>query len=188
MLPRGWMVQLRNDERAYGWISIGLHWLSFLMAVGLFAVGLYMVGLTYYDPLYHQLPEWHKLAGAVLALPTLLRLGWVLLNRPPPLLADSPWQRLMARGVHGVLYLLLLALPITGYLITTAEGDALAAFNLTLLPAITTFDPHTVDWAGRLHLWSGWALILVAAVHGLAALKHHFLDRDTTLIRMLKSS
>lgn len=176
---------LKNTDDRYGILSVLLHWVSLVLVVALFAVGLYMVGLTYYDPLYHELPEWHKLFGLILAFLSVFRILWVFVSRPPAILAVAGWQVVAARAAHGLLYLLLLILPITGYLISTAEGSSLTAFEWVLFPGFMELSPERADWVGNLHLWAAWCLIGLGSVHGLAALKHHFLDHDSTLTRML---
>jgi len=181
----GVALVLKNTQDRYGILSVLLHWVSLVLVVALFAVGLYMVGLTYYDPLYHELPEWHKLVGWILALMTAFRILWVFVSRPPEILATATWQVVAAKAAHGLLYLLLLILPVTGYLISTAEGSSLTAFEWVLLPGIMELSPELADWAGNLHLWAAWGLIGLGTLHGLAALKHHFLDHDSTLTRML---
>lgn len=179
------MPLLGNTTTGYGLVSIILHWLSFLMVCGVFAVGFYMVELTYYDPLYHELPEWHKLWGFALALTTLIRLLWKAVNPRPELLSGRRWEVLMARSMHGFLYCLLLLLFLTGYLMTVAEGKALTAFEFTLMPALLELNPQQVDLAGVLHWGIAWLLMAMMGLHGAAACKHHFIDRDQTLIRML---
>jgi len=179
------MPLIGNTATCYGLVSIVLHWLSFLMVCGLFALGLYMVGLTYYDPLYHVLPEWHKLWGVVLALITLVRLLWKVFNPRPKLLSGRRWEVYLARGMHALLYCLLLLLFLTGYLITVAEGKALSAFEYTLVPALLELSPQQADWAGVLHRGIAWLLMSMIGLHGAAACKHHFIDRDSTLMRIL---
>ena len=178
-------MRLKNTTSDYGMVSVLVHWLSALLAVGVFGLGLNMVGLSYYDPLYHELPEWHKFLGVALALITLFRLLWCVISTPPLLLAKQSWQKMAARLAHGLLLLGLVVLPVTGYLIVTAEGKALLLFDLALLPALIELSPTQTDWVGRLHLWSAWGLIGMALVHAAAALKHHFVDADRTLTRML---
>ncbi|MEE2732299.1 MAG: cytochrome b [Pseudomonadota bacterium] len=176
---------LANSESGYGLVSVLLHWLSALLTILLFGVGLYMVGLSYYDPLYHELPEWHKSVGVVLALLSLFRVVWRVLSGPPAPLAEKRWQGAAARLVHATMLALLILLPVTGYFIVTAEGKPLMVFELTLLPALLELTPNQTDLVGRWHLWGAWALIGLAALHAAAALKHHFIDADRTLIRML---
>ena len=176
---------LKNTISTYGTVSVLVHWLSALLAFGLFGLGLYMVELSYYDPLYHELPEWHKSLGAALAVLTLFRIFWRMATTTPELLTKQPSQIFAARVAHALLLLFLLLLPITGYLIVTAEGKALLLFDLALLPAWLELTPEQTDWVGRLHLWSAWGLIGLALGHSVAALKHHFIDADRTLIRMV---
>ena len=178
-------VTLKNSTTEYGLVSLLLHWVSALLVLGLFGVGLYMVDLTYYDPLYHELPEWHKTVGSALALLTLGRLLWHRISKPPSLLISQPVMRKAARVGHACLLILLLVLPLTGYLIVTAEGKPMLLFGLALLPALMELTPEQTDNVGQLHLWSAWALIGLAVGHSGAALKHHFVDRDRTMIRML---
>lgn len=179
------MLPVRNSNVSFGILSIVIHWLSFVLVGGLFGVGLYMVDLTYYDPLYHELPEWHKAFGLMLGALTLVRLLWVVMSPVPAPLSDQGWQRVLAKGAHFGLYLLLVAVVVTGYLICTAEGKTLMAFELPLLPAMVELSPQQAELAGLLHRWLAWALVLLAGGHGLAALKHHIVDRDRTLVRML---
>lgn len=176
---------LKNTKSTYGTVSVLVHWLSALLVFALFGLGLYMVELSYYDPLYHELPEWHKTLGVVLAVLTLFRLLWRVFSITPALLAEQPWQVMVARLAHVLLLLSLLILPVTGYLIVTAEGKALLLFDLAVLPALLELTPEQTDWVGRLHLWSAWGLIGLALGHSAAALKHHFIDADRTLVRML---
>jgi len=179
------VLLIKNTTARYGAVSILIHWVSFLMVAGLFGVGLYMVELTYYDPLYHELPEWHKLFGVILGGLTLIRLVWICFSRPPKVLTEQRWQAVLAKMVHGLLYLILLLLLISGYLISTAKGAPLVSFDVQLLPALVTLEPNQVDLAGLLHYWVAWGLVGVVSLHALAALKHHFIDQDQTLTRIL---
>jgi cytochrome b561 len=86
---------------------------------------------------------------------------------------------------HGLLYLLLFALMVSGYLISTADGRGLEVFDWFAIPATLSGLKGQEDLAGEVHLYLAWSLILLAALHALAALKHHFIDRDITLKRML---
>jgi cytochrome b561 len=79
----------------------------------------------------------------------------------------------------------ILILFLSGYLIVTAKGDPLTVFDWFSIPALLTDQKGWSDWMGAVHLWAGWLIILLASLHALAALKHHFIDRDGTLKRML---
>ena len=180
LVPMRW----RNDRMGYGLAAILLHWTMAVLVVGLFVLGDYMVGLDYYHPWYRAAPWWHQGLGVVLGLLWLLRLAWRLADPPPPPLG-APWERRAARLVHRLLYLLMLAVVVSGYLQSTADGRGVDLFGWLELPAILHGLPGQADLAGAWHRWLAWALILLAALHTLAALKHHFIDRDDSLRRML---
>lgn len=178
-------MRLGNIAERYGLISLLLHWTVALSTIGLFALGLWMVGLGYYDPWYYKAPWWHKGIGAVVFALVFIR--WlVLLLSPVKALTQLPrWQHLIARLVHQSMNLLILFLGLSGYLIVTAQGQALVIFDRLRLPSIMNLPPDTADFIGQLHLWAAWLLIGLASVHALAALKHHFINKDATLKRML---
>ncbi len=93
--------------------------------------------------------------------------------------------RIGAAFGHGFLYLGLFAVMIAGYLISTADGVGIPVFGLFEIPAVVSGLPDQADNAGVVHLYLAWVLVVFAGLHGVAALKHHFIDRDATLTRML---
>lgn len=176
----------RNTEDGYGAISILLHWLEAAAIIGLFGLGLWMVDLTYYDAWYHTAPNVHKGIGVLLFLALVLRVAWRLIDPPPPPEPSlSPLERAASSLVHGLLYALLFATILSGYLISTGDGRPVEVFGLFAVPATVTGLPNQADTAGDVHLALAIAVIGLAAIHALAALKHHFIDRDCTLARML---
>ncbi len=176
---------IRNTTSAYGWVSIVFHWLMALAVFGLFGLGLYMVELTYYDAWYRGSLDLHKNTGVMLTLAWLLRLIWKLRNPQPHPLGNKIWEHKVAHLTHLLLYLLMLALFISGYLISTADGRAIDVFGWFELPATLT-RANQEDIAGAIHWALAWALMVIAGLHALAAIKHHWLDKDRTLVRMLK--
>ncbi len=108
-------------------------------------------------------------------------------GRPRELAEHLEWERLVAKIVHSMLYLLLFAVMISGYLISTADGRAIPVFDWFALPATLHGIEGQEDMAGEIHLFLAWSLIGLALLHAGAALKHHFIDRDRTLKRMLRS-
>ncbi|WP_035414959.1 MULTISPECIES: cytochrome b [Ferrimonas] len=177
---------LRNTQDRYGWITIALHWLSALAVFGLFGLGLYMVELTYYHPWYREAPLIHKSLGMLLLLATLFRLWWRFSNPSPNAPAgQGRATQVAAKLGHGAIYLLLLTLMVSGYLISTADGRAIDIFNWFSIPALIHGLPQQEELAGTVHAYAAWSLIVLAAGHGLAAVKHQFLDRDNTLGRMI---
>ncbi len=179
-------MKLRNHEDGYGLVAVLLHWLVAVTVFGLFGLGLWMTGLTYYDNWYRLAPWLHKGTGVVLLLLMAVRLAWRLLDpQPAPLPSHASWERRAAGIAHRLLYLLLFAVMLSGYLISTADGRPLEVFGLFSIPAAVTEIDNLEDVAGRVHLWLASSLVGLAAVHALAALKHSFFDHDRTLLRML---
>ncbi|AMB84042.1 cytochrome B [Pseudomonas agarici] len=179
-------MQLRNSSSRYGAISMLLHWGVALMVFGLFALGLWMVGLDYYSEWRKAAPDLHRSIGLSLFAVMVLRLIWRFISPPPP--APSHHGRLTrvsAKLAHGVLYLALFTLMFSGYLISTAEGVGITVFKLFDVPAWISSIPDQANVAGTVHLYLAWTVVIFAGLHGLAALKHHFIDRDATLTRML---
>lgn len=178
----------RNTHDGYGMVAIALHWVVALVVVGLFALGLWMVELTYYDPWYRRAPDIHKSIGVLLFATMLLRLAWRLTNpSPAPAPGVSEREHRLARLAHGLLYALLFAIMLSGYLISTADGRPIEVFGWFSVPATLARREAQADIAGELHLILAVTAIVIAALHALAALKHHFIDRDRTLLRMLRT-
>lgn len=179
-------LMLRNTSTEYGLITIALHWLVAVATIGLFILGLWMTELDYYDAWYNRGPELHKGIGILLLIAVVLRLAWRWLDPiPGPEPTHAPWERRLARITHAALYLLLIAMMIAGYLISTADGRPIDVFGLFSAPALISGLDNQEDIAGEIHELLAYALIGLAALHALAALKHHIIDRDRTLGRML---
>ena len=176
----------RSRTDRYGLVAILLHWWTALAVLALFPLGLWMTGLDYYHAWYRSAPDIHRGLGVLLAITVVLRLAWRLWDsRPDPVPGHSPTERRIARLVHGLLYGLLLLTAWAGYLISTADGRPVDVFGLFSVPATIHDITNQEDLAGTAHLVLAIALVSVAGVHALAALKHHILDRDRTLLRML---
>jgi cytochrome b561 len=178
---------LTNNANGYGWVSITMHWLIAVGVFGLFVLGLWMTGLDYYHAWYRRAPDIHRSVGALLAMVLLFRLFWRLAN-PTPVAVGRPstFVSRLAGGAHWLLVLLPLLIVVSGYLISTADGRALAVFDWFEIPALVSGVDNLEDRAGDVHYVLSLILIVLAAVHALAALKHHFLDHDATLRRMVK--
>ncbi|MCE8041699.1 cytochrome b [Billgrantia desiderata SP1] len=174
----------RNTRTGWGLVSIALHWLSALTIVGLFVLGWWMTGLGYFDPWYNLAPWWHRSLGMLLLFATLLRILWRLFQ-PTPQAQGSRFERIAAHLGHIALYVLMLTVMISGYLISTARGRGISIFDWFEVPALISGLPNQASIAGDIHWYSALALMLLAAGHTLAALKHHFIDRHDTVLRML---
>jgi cytochrome b561 len=180
-------MRLRNSRSGYGWIAIGLHWTAAIGIGAMLGLGLWMTSLDYYHAWYHRAPELHKSLGAVLALLFLARLLWRWTNPlPAPLPHWTALERQLSRWVHVALLLLPLALVLSGWLIATADGRPLRVFGLLEIPAWVTGMARQEDRAGIVHTALAWTTLLLIALHVGAALRHHFLRRDRTLLRMVR--
>lgn len=176
---------IKNNQSHYGWLSIVMHWLSAIVVFAMFGVGLWMVDLSYYSEWYQTAPHWHKSIGILLALLLVFRFVWnTLQGKPKPL--GSRLENVAAKFAHGVIYLLLLLIVVSGYLISTADDRPIEVFTWFAVPSLGELFENQADIAGELHFYFAAVLIGLAIIHGLAALKHHFIDKDATLTRMLK--
>jgi cytochrome b561 len=169
----------------YTAISIALHWLLAIAIIGMLGVGVWMTGLKT-SPTKIEVYSWHKWVGLTVLALAALRLIWRAYN-PPPLYAESVpvWQLRVATHTHRLMYLLMFAMPLTGWLQNSAAGFPLTWFGLFKVPALVARDKQAFALWQQVHEWLSWALMALVLLHVLAALKHHFMDRDDTLKRML---
>lgn len=177
-------MQIRNTSQGYGLLAIILHWMMALLIIAQFFLGQYMVDLDYYDPWYKAAPDFHRSLGVIIAILLILRLFWRLANVQPDGIG-KPWEQCIARWLHRLFYMLIVAVVLSGYLISTADGQGINVFNLFEIPATIHGYENQEDIAGEFHEWFTYLLLALAGLHALAALKHHFINRDYTLSRML---
>lgn len=165
-------------------IAIALHWLLALAIVGAFGVGLYMTSLPF-SPARLKLYNWHKWAGVTILALSALRLLWRLTHRPPADLPMPAWQAQAAHVTHGVLYVLFFAVPLAGWAYSSAAGFPIVWFGVLQLPDFVAKNPELAETFKMLHKFAAYGLALLVLAHVGAALKHHFIDRDGLLARML---
>jgi cytochrome b561 len=172
-------------SNAYTGVAIGLHWLIALALVASFSVGLYMHDLPL-TPMKLKIYSWHKWAGVTIFLFVLLRFSWRLTHRPPaPPVGMPAWQHKVAEATHYVLYALMLIIPISGWLMSSAKGFQTVWFGVLPLPDLLTKNEELGNLLQRVHMLLNFALAGLVAAHAGAALKHHLIDRDDVLTRML---
>ena len=178
-------MSLHNSKTGYGLFTIVIHWLSALVVFGLFILGWWMVDLDYYSSWYQTAPMWHVGVGVLLTVITIVRLIWRM-TQPMPTKIGSKWEQTLASITHLVFYVLIFTLFCAGYLLSTADGRGLEVFNWFVIPSLGELFTKQESISGDVHEIAAYVLIILAIVHALAALKHHFLNRDNTLSRMLK--
>ena len=165
-------------------VAKGLHWLMAVLILGLLALGIYMHELPL-SPQKLQLYSWHKWAGVGVFLLVWLRLAWRVTHRSPALPeAMSPLMRLAAHAGHAALYVLMVVIPLSGWLMSSAKGVQTVWFGVWPIPDLLGKDKALGDLLQELHEALNVLLMLTLAGHVLAALWHHFVLKDDTLRRM----
>ena len=174
-----------HSPRRYTGVAILLHWLIALLIFGMFPLGLYMHGLPL-SVRKLELYSWHKWFGITVLLLVLLRIVWRLGHRPPPLPDSVPrWQARAAEALHGLLYLLILCIPLSGWALSSASGIQVVWWGVLPLPNLLAPDHALARDLAWWHAWLNYTLAALVFAHVGAALKHQFIDRDGVLVRML---
>lgn len=165
--------------------AMSLHWLIALMLFGMFGLGLYMTELPL-SPTKLKLYSYHKWTGVSVFLLVLLRLTWRITHVPPPLPMSTPrWQVAAAAAGHHLLYLLMVIVPLSGWLMSSAKGFQTVWFGVLPLPDLLSKDEALGETLLLVHRFLNYFFMTVITGHVLAAIKHQFADRDGLLSRML---
>jgi cytochrome b561 len=164
--------------------AIHLHWIIAGLILCGFVLGWVMTSLAI-SPLRLRMVNWHKWVGISVLLLVALRTLWRLTHTPPVFRPMPRWQRWLANGVHGALYALLFALPVSGWFYSNAAGYPVVYLGLVRLPNIVSKDKLLSQNLHHLHHLLGLLLLTAVGLHVMAVIKHHFLDRDGTFSRML---
>ena len=154
--------------------------------LGLVWLGWWLVGLGYYDPWYNTAVMVHESLGMLVLALAVFKLLWMLYaSTPGPQAELAPFERGASRLVHGILFLSLFVVPVTGYWTSTSEGAPVGMFDWFDIPAVMPVSDPLRDWSIDVHYYGAYAVLVLAVLHAGAALKHQFLDRHGTLRRML---
>jgi cytochrome b561 len=178
-------MQLLNTRDRYGLLSISLHWLMLLLLIGVYSCielrEVYPKG----SETREALKTWHFVLGLTVFLLVWLRLAMAIIQQKP-LIKPLPerWQQLMARLSHGALYLLMIGMPIAGWLVLSGEGKVIPFYGLSL-PALMTENKQSAEYIENIHKTVGSYAYYLIALHAIAVLYHHYIKMDNTLIRML---
>lgn len=178
-------MQIKNTQLRYGAVAITLHWVMAALVIGMIVLGLYMVTL----PISLQKLKWygrHKEFGILILMLVTLRLGWRMGNRVPILPSILSWaEKAAAHLVHYLLYTLLILMPLTGWMNSSAAGLQVSFFGLFLLPDLVQPDESLRQFLSTLHKTMGYTLLVLICLHAIAALQHHYYYKDDILKRML---
>ena len=166
-------------------VAKGLHWLMAVLILGLLALGITMSDLPL-SPQKLTLYSWHKWLGVLVFVLVWLRLAWRVTHRPPPLTESlTPLMRLAAHIGHGALYALMVLIPLSGWLMSSAKGFQTVYFGVLPIPDMLDKNKEIGDLLALVHKSLNLLFVAVLAGHIGAALKHHFIDKDDILTRML---
>jgi cytochrome b561 len=173
-----------NAALRYTRTAQGLHWALAIMILGMVGLGFYMHDLPL-SPRKLQLYSWHKWAGVTVFLLVVVRLAWRATHPAPPLPATTSRPvAIAAHAAHALLYVLMLALPLSGWLMSSAKGFQTVWFGVLPLPDLLSKDAALGERLADLHEALAIALLALVGLHVAGALKHHFVDRDGLLARM----
>ncbi|HUX80241.1 MAG TPA: cytochrome b [Alphaproteobacteria bacterium] len=181
------MPQIKNTNQRYGIVSISLHWFMAALIFVLIGLGLYMVDLPDegFDMKKITLIVVHKELGMLVLFLVLIRLVWRIGSVMPLLPPHVPsWQKLAARCVHLSFYGFMIALPLTGWLMSSAGGFPVAILGLFTLPDLIEPNIYQMDFFIEIHNWLAYGLIGTIFIHIIAALMHQFIYKDDILKRI----
>jgi cytochrome b561 len=179
------MKTIKNSKENYGIIAISFHWIMAILIISIIAVGFYMSSMEN-SPDKFKFYGLHKSFGGLILGLVIFRLSWKLVNTAPELpLNMKSWEKIAAKSGHLALYFFMFAMPLSGWLMSSAAGFPVSFFGLFTLPNLVGPDNELRRFFGEAHEIMAFALIGVIAVHFMAALQHHFLKKDTVLTRML---
>jgi cytochrome b561 len=178
-------MPIRNTTAQWGLVSQLFHWIIVVLIVVQFVYGYKAYFATGFAKLAPVVT--HKSWGMTILGLAVLRLVWRLFSGPTPRLPDTlkPWERAAAHVTHYGLYILLFAMPLVGWIASSARSFPVSWFGLVQLPDLVGSNRPLYDVLMTAHFWMSWVLVAIAGLHVAAAIKHHFILRDDVLRRML---
>ncbi len=174
-----------NTRDSYGLIARILHWLVFLLVAGML-IGGFSLSFLPSNGIKSFVISMHKSIGFTILVLMIARLSWRLNNPQPRFLGDSLVLNYAAHVLHIVLYILLFLQPLVGILMSQSYGYPVSVFGLLELPPIIWESQLLANFFSKVHTVIGVLLTVSIFIHAAAALKHHYIDRNRILIRMLK--
>ena len=179
-------MNIRNSKDRFGFVSIVLHWLIAVIMIGLIGVGWYMVRLSDEDVWYWRLLDLHEAVGMSLLILFPLKIVWRVVSPNPALLPSlASWERSTAIMVRGLLIIAIAVIPLSGFLFVATNGEAVRLYDLITIPDMGSVSKLTREWLSDIHYYGSYGCAGFILLHALAALKHHFIDRNATLRRMM---
>jgi len=175
---------IKNTTTDYGVIAKAFHWSMALIMMGLLLAGVYMVNLEN-SPFKFQIYGLHKSFGIVILGMVIGRIIWKHINAKPSALdTHQKWEKTLSKLTHIFLYLGMIGMPLTGWLMSSAGGYPVKVFGFEI-PALMEKNPDIGKLMNQSHMIFGYMIILAILLHAAGAFKHHFIDKDHTLKRMM---
>ena len=178
-------MTVQINKKSYSVSTKLLHWLIAGQIIGLSVSGWWIVELSFYSSWYYLAPTLHKSFGVMVFLMGLILLLNKFRKRPPPLESHTKLEKLASKFAHLLLFASLITIPVSGYIFTTFTGQNVSIFNTFDIPAVLVTSEKIRDLAIEFHINASYGIAVVVFVHAGGALKHHLLDKDRTLRRML---
>lgn len=172
-------------KTVYDPVAVLLHWGMAVLIIALLAVGMYMSDLLPSDPYKWPLYGMHKAVGIIVLALVLVRIAWRGLNPPPtPLETQARWERVLAHVIHMLLYIAMVMMPISGYVMSAAGGHPISIFGIIDVPLLIGKNEDLGHTAKEVHEMIGNVIIALLVLHVAGAVKHHVKDKDNTMLRM----
>jgi cytochrome b561 len=183
------LKMLRDSIKGYGLVAIFFHWVTGSLVLALFFLGVYMMTLGLHSPYLIKAPQLHISLGIAVTILMSARFLWRLSSQSPKSLASPRTFGYFAeKFIKGLLYFIVFVVLGTGYIVSTSDGQTISCFGLFEVPSLRQYTAVGINRAANIHKYVAWAIVATVALHALAALGHHFIKRDRTLVRMLKPS
>jgi len=175
---------MSDEVQGYNRIARAFHWSIAVLIIGLLVVGFYMEGMEP-APFKYKVYGWHKALGITVLVLAVLRIVWRQFSpRPQSLSHYKQWEKILSKTIHAVLYVAMIGMPLSGWVMSSAGGYPVSFFGLFDVPSIVSKDKELSRLANELHGIFGYAIVGVVVLHIFGALKHHIIDKDATLSRM----
>ena len=178
-------MPLRNTAEVYGSLAKFLHWAIVLLILPQYFLVEAAEALPKGSLERLQVMSWHKSIGMTVLLLAVARIVWKLVNRPHPSPLGEAWQRKAAAAGHGLLYLLILLQPLSGWIVSSSGNAPVTLFGWFQFPAIVAENHDLHEAFDEVHEFLFFTLLAVAAIHVAAAIYHHVVLKDNVLRRML---
>ena len=179
-------MKIRNTQLEYGVITKSLHWLNAAIVILLIGVGWYMIRLSDEDVLYWRLLDLHEALGMSLFILFPLKLVWMAVSPNPKFLPTlATWEFVTASTVRWLFIAAIILIPLSGFLFVATNGEAVTLYHLITIPNLGRASNVTRDWLGDIHYYVSYGCAALVVIHVIAAIKHHIVNKDATLRRIL---